>query len=189
MFGALLRLFTPLPTLHCPCCLTLVAASEVDALEVRVGGVPWGLGWSNYYAREGRLQWACRACVTSGRAVHADPTRQRFHRHPPFLAYFDITKTCEDCREAYVFTRSEQVFWYEERKFLVESRPIACAPCRKARRRRNGALQAYEAKLAVLDKTDAAQWLELAELLEVAGRFERATEYRNRARKLMPPLR
>ena len=187
MLGALLRFFTPLPTLHCPCCQSLVRASEVDALELRVGDVSWGIGWTNYYAVRGKLQWACGACLRSGRAVYARPRKQRFVDHPPHLAYFDIQKSCEDCKEAYVFEQSEQAFWYEELKFWVQSQPVACAPCRKARRTRIGALQAYEAKLRALDKTNPAHWLELAELLDVAGRTKKATELRNRGRKLMPP--
>ena len=125
--------------------------------------------------------------MSSGRAVYANPRNQRFLDHPPHLAFFDITKTCSDCQETYVFKQSEQTFWYEERKFWVQARPVACAPCRKLRRRRIAALQAYEAKLRVLDKSNPAQWLELAGLLDVAGRTAKATEFRNRGRKLMPP--
>ena len=189
MFGALLRFFTPLPTLLCPCCVKLVFASEVDALELRVGGTPaaWGRGWSSFCARNGTLQWACGACLGSGRAVYANPRNQRFVDHPPHLAYFDTPQVCSDCRKSYVFKQSEQVFWYEERKFWVQSRPMACVPCRKARRVRKEALQTYEVKLRALDKTNPAHWLELAELLEVAGRTKHAAECRNRGRKLLPP--
>ena len=50
--------------------------------------------------------------------------------------YVDATFVCRDCKEEFVFTASEQRFWYEERKFLPSVVPIRCVACRKKERKR-----------------------------------------------------
>ena len=129
----------------CPCCGkprdavegTSLAQLEDRLLEANLR--PWWNpkeGWSIEEAAKGQLQWACRRCVKSGRAIVANPVAQKFCDYPPYLAYFDVPLRCEDCGSKFVFEASEQRFWYEELKFWVQSRPKQCAACRKIRRDR-----------------------------------------------------
>lgn len=129
----------------CPCCGKERSAleeaplkrSEDKLLEANLS--PWWNpteGWSVEQAAHGKLQWACRYCLKSGRAIEANPVVQKFCDHPPYLAYFDVPLSCEDCGSKFVFEAKEQQFWYEELKFWVQSRPKQCAACRKIRRTR-----------------------------------------------------
>lgn len=45
--------------------------------------------------------------------------------------YEDITLTCKDCGNEFVFTAGEQAF-YAEKGF--ENQPVRCAACRRARK-------------------------------------------------------
>ncbi|WP_420841919.1 zinc-ribbon domain containing protein [Fimbriiglobus ruber] len=45
-----------------------------------------------------------------------------------------MNSTCEDCKQPFVFTASEQQFWYETLKFWVQSHPKQCISCRRVRR-------------------------------------------------------
>lgn len=64
----------------------------------------------------------------------AEPDQQQYVDHPPFFAYFDLEKKCETCGQDYVFSGKEQQYWYETLKFWVQSKPIACADCRRKKR-------------------------------------------------------
>ncbi len=81
-----------------------------------------------------RYQWACDACLQNGKAIMAEPDQQQYVDHPPFLAYFDLQKKCETCGQDYIFSGKEQQYWYETLKFWVQSKPIACAECRRKKR-------------------------------------------------------
>jgi hypothetical protein len=48
--------------------------------------------------------------------------------------YVDATFVCSDCSREFVFTANEQRFWYEDRRFWIDSLPKRCAECRKAER-------------------------------------------------------
>jgi hypothetical protein len=63
----------------------------------------------------------------------ADISKQDFTVCPRHW-YIDATFRCADCRSEFVFSAKEQLFWYEERKFYVDSQPKRCAACRKKER-------------------------------------------------------
>ena len=127
----------------CPCCGKVRAGvggtslAELEHKLVEANLSPWWsskAGWSVEEASKGTLQWACRYCLKSGRAIEGNPVVQKFCDYPPYLAYFDVPLRCEDCGSKFVFEAKEQQFWYEELKFWVQSRPKQCAACRKLRR-------------------------------------------------------
>jgi hypothetical protein len=124
--------------LVCPCCHQVRTVDETDLLEKERSAIGLNLeaGWSIKAAGDGTLQWACRHCIETSKAIEGRPLEQTFCDCPAYLAYYDVTLKCEDCREAFTFSAAEQQFWYETLKFWVQSRPKQCAPCRKARRAR-----------------------------------------------------
>ncbi len=78
-------------------------------------------------------------------AQRADTSKQAFTVCPRHW-YIDATFRCVDCGCEFVFSREEQKFWYEERKFYVDSQPNRCAACRKKGRVRKRNAQPPKAK-------------------------------------------
>jgi Probable zinc-ribbon domain len=122
--------------LICPCCSKLRPIVDTNLLQAEAYWIANGAPpeWLVSAARSGRLQWACRHCIKAGRALAGNPAVQTWRYHDPYLAFFDVELRCEDCKEQFLFTASEQRFWYETLKFWVQSRPKQCIPCRQARR-------------------------------------------------------
>ncbi|HLH71858.1 MAG TPA: zinc-ribbon domain containing protein [Chloroflexota bacterium] len=56
------------------------------------------------------------------------------------MSFTDITITCRDCGQPFVWTASEQEF-YQSRGF--ENQPVRCRDCRNARKSRNGGNGSY----------------------------------------------
>ncbi len=77
-------------------------------------------------------QWACDDCINSEKAILADPKKQNYSvGGRPYLAYYDLQRTCRSCGDDFLFSKEEQRFWYEELEFYVDSKPIHCKPCNK----------------------------------------------------------
>lgn len=68
-------------------------------------------------------------------AVRADISKQNYTVCPRHW-YVNATFICRDCGQEFVFTASEQRFWYEEKHFYVDSCPKSCVVCRQAERTR-----------------------------------------------------
>jgi hypothetical protein len=71
-------------------------------------------------------------------AVRADVTKQDYTVCPRHW-YIDATFKCRDCDEDFLFSAQEQRFWYEQRRFYVDSQPVRCPECRKKERARKAA--------------------------------------------------
>lgn len=125
----------------CPCCKQICDSDHLYPLremerEIRSRDTdPWrrSEGWADLAALSGELQWACTRCLVDGTALQANPNLQNFCDFNPYFAYFDITLQCVDCNVSFVFQASEQSYWYESLRFLVQSRPNRCLPCRRNR--------------------------------------------------------
>lgn len=149
----------------------------------------FGKLWPDYYAQGMRAdwsgwRWACNECIETGRAIAAQPWLQTFCDHKPYLAYFDQTYFCKDCRTEFVFSGKEQQYWYEELKFWVQSFPLRCLPCRRKRRERNMATQTLQKQLEelpVLPLQEPQQLLEIAGLYLLIGSQRKVTEFVGRA--------
>ena len=76
-------------------------------------------------------------------ARRADISKQHYTVCPRHW-YVDATFICSDCGREFVFTASEQRFWYEDRRFWIGSLPKRCAECRKAERTRLELRQRYD---------------------------------------------
>src|SRR5574341_1550125 len=80
-------------------------------------------------------------------AVRADISKQNYSVCPRHW-YVDATFACRDCDKEFTFTASEQRFWYEERRFWIDSLPTRCPPCRKEQRTRLNLRKRYDALIA-----------------------------------------
>jgi len=77
-------------------------------------------------------------------AQRADISQQNYSVCPRHW-YIDATIRCCDCLQDFAFSASEQRFWYEDRKFYVDSFPKRCAACRRKERTRLEHRQRYDA--------------------------------------------
>ena len=78
-------------------------------------------------------------------AVRADVTKQDFTVCPRHW-YVDAVFRCIDCGSDFLFSATEQRFWYEDRRFYVDSRPTRCVACRKKERARKRETQLSKKK-------------------------------------------
>jgi Probable zinc-ribbon domain len=72
-------------------------------------------------------------------AVRANIEAQYFGMGGPRVYYEDIERRCIDCKRSFVFSAHEQKYWYEVRRFWLDSTTIRCAPCRRKVRGDKGA--------------------------------------------------
>lgn len=139
-------------------------------------------GWSLRWAKKRKLYWACVKCFRSERALQAKPWLQTFLDWPPRFAYYDIKKRCEDCKNPFIFSGSEQQKWYEEFKFWVQSEPKQCPDCRRLRRKRAETNKALGLALTKLDPKDPLQLARVSELYLAIGSNRKASIFFTRAK-------
>ncbi len=80
-------------------------------------------------------------------AQKADISKQNYTVCPRHW-YVDATFICRDCGQEFVFTASEQHFWYEEKQFYVDSCPRSCVTCRREERTRVELRRRYDQIIA-----------------------------------------
>ena len=131
--------------------------------------------------------WAvCPQCISGGKAIVANPDRQDWGLGGPINAYWDQQRQCQYCGHDYLFAAKEQQFWYEEQRFITQSAPVACLPCRKELRNR---IRANEGLSALGKISKRTTWEELecrADLAYRAGAGRKALEYLRRAKNACP---
>jgi len=83
--------------------------------------------------------------IDYGTAVRADISKQDYTVCPRHW-YSDAIFKCADCGNEFLFSAREQRYWYEERKFYVDSYPKCCPDCRKMERARRASAQNPKSK-------------------------------------------
>ena len=143
----------------------------------------WNLeiGWSVNAAQQGWLVWACETCLKQGRAVESKPWLQISGYNLPTFAYFDEFRICSDCKKDFVFSASEQAYWYETLEFVVCSKPNQCPDCRKKRREVKQANLEIGEMLGSFERT-IPELFQLADLYEQIGSFQKSLEFLRRAK-------
>ena len=81
-------------------------------------------------------------------AQRADISKQNYSVCPRHW-YVDATFVCRDCTEEFIFSASEQRFWYEDRHFWIDSMPRQCISCRKKQRTRSNLRKHYDALITI----------------------------------------
>ncbi|MFK8163125.1 MAG: zinc-ribbon domain containing protein [Lewinella sp.] len=84
-------------------------------------------------------RWACDDCLQTKLALAGNPTLQRkehpMAHDPEYLAFRDVPKkACQDCDQPFVFTKEEQLFYYQTLGHSRSARAVRCLDCRRARR-------------------------------------------------------
>ncbi|HEY3319367.1 MAG TPA: zinc-ribbon domain containing protein [Planctomycetota bacterium] len=108
--------------------------------------------------------------IDYGSAQRADVAKQDFSVCPRHW-YVNATFRCKACDTKFVFSAEEQRFWYEERRFYVDSRPRQCPACRKQDRRMKLLKQRYDSLIskAVAGKDVGAKQAVVSLLDELAS--------------------
>ena len=105
-------------------------------------------------------------------AQRADVSKQHYTVCPRHW-YIDATFVCCGCGQEFVFTASEQRFWYEDMRFFIDSLPKRCIQCRKSERTRLELRKRYDALIAeALGQSTIEtkkQVVEIVNELEAAG--------------------
>ena len=106
-------------TAECPACNVQRDVAPIHEVEARLPGIPRVPSWAVSLAKTKRLAWGCEECLASGRALPADPTKQVYCCDVPYFAYRNMSVRCRDCGDDFVFGAAEQLFWYEELRFVL----------------------------------------------------------------------
>jgi hypothetical protein len=124
--------------------------------------------------------------IDYGTAERADVAKQDFSVCPRHW-YINATFRCEACGTKFVFSAQEQRFWYEARRFYVDSQPRRCPACRKQDRRTKLLKQQYDNLIsgAVAGEDVAAKQAVVAILDELASTSYRLTERMTERRQLL----
>ncbi|MEI6949841.1 zinc-ribbon domain containing protein [Paraflavisolibacter sp. H34] len=168
----------------CPCCLAPVYKRDLDRTLGRKVST-WGMIRKIEFGdlAIGEYQWACDGCLQSGRAIIADPDKQRYCDFDPCLAYFDIRQVCPDCGEDFLFSKEEQKFWYEELRFWVQSKPKYCPDCRKMKRQQKNLNKELSDILSHKENLSIKDLERLSALYSAISRPDKAKHYQNLALK------
>ncbi len=114
-----------------------------------------------------------------------DPSRQNTGGFAPeFFAYWDQKKRCTHCGASYLFTASEQKFWYEELRFYTRSEPTGCPDCRRKLRHYRRTNRKIAELLRSIDQKDWQALRELGHLYLQLGSKRTALETLRRAKNL-----
>lgn len=169
--------------LTCPCCRSTVTERDAGhALKSihKVNGIFFphdpqekeiDLLMLRHYHR-----WACDDCLLSNKAIKADPDRQPtgslMSHDTEYLAFWDSNWIdCRDCGEPFVFSKEDQLFYYQTLRKTREARAVRCQACRKAlKEQRRPALE-------------LGQMLENGELKNEADRDRVIANYRSLGRE------
>ncbi|MEL6254958.1 MAG: zinc-ribbon domain containing protein [Bacteroidota bacterium] len=172
--------------LKCPSCKAEISPKAAKACLER--DIPYGsityrvLGPS--LQNHKRPIWACDECLESGKAIIVDVSKQIYLDYDPYLAYVDRANICKSCGDHFVFSKSEQKYWYEELKFWVQVNPNNCQKCRKEIRHQKN----LNAELSFLLK-EKDNWIlpELERIVEIyieLEKYEKAKFYQGKIDKV-----
>ena len=163
----------------CPCCKKSIEQSQTKKTNAA------NLGFIPFFQN-----WACDRCIKDGKALLAEPKKQFYQfTYPwdhaiPFLAYYDIHFTCKACKEPFLFSKSEQQYWYEKLQFVVYSKPQHCKECRKEIRTAKNLNTELSNLLKEGKPTDKKSLLRIAEIYKEMGKPEKMKAYLAAAEKL-----
>jgi hypothetical protein len=129
-----------LEPLKCPCCNVMRSESEYlvfilqfnysvrDKFYCNMAGQILGnVYWID--AKKNAVDWACDKCLHANRAIKGTPGKQLYCDFPPHFSYFDKASICRDCKTEFIFSKEEQLHWYETLKFWVQSTKVRCRNC------------------------------------------------------------
>lgn len=110
----------------------------------------------------------CQQCISNKHIIIADRKKQETHWYLCFgwyniLYYQDKTLHCKSCKKDFLFSASEQQYWYEEAQIFTDVQPKFCAPCRKKNRQQT----AINKKLMSLTQKETFTKDDIEQIVEI----------------------
>lgn len=182
----------------CPVCLTERSDENTHLIRSKIAELAKTSWFDNLYEgnqelafkhlASGEYGWACDSCLKSGRALNADFNKQTFTHSPPYFSYADVIINCKTCSNDFIFTKEEQLYWYETLNFGVQSRAVNCISCRELKRERKERHDKAEAEInelkSSLNLQNAEQLEKLISLYQQIESYKKAEFYSNILKKL-----
>lgn len=164
---------------RCPCCKTVVDERELQQVFNRKrNGIRPSIFleyeyhfWESY--ENGFKNWVCDDCIIKGKAIKSDISKQLFVDYLPHFAYYDKTKNCETCGDEFIFTKTEQQYWYETLQFWVQAKCVNCKKCYQLRKLKTELSKLLEDK----SKMSLADFDRVIEIYHLLGKVEKSKEY------------
>lgn len=104
-------------------------------------------------------------------AERADTSKQDFSVCPRHW-YIDAYFVCQMCEQQFLWSRSEQRYWFEELRLWIDSHPFLCRECRARKRDITAVRRSYDAGIGsalssgtVMEKEALRQVLQEFEVL------------------------
>lgn len=178
--------------IQCPCCQQQKEEKnyrQILSLFPFQGAIR-DINSGHYYIDNRLYQWACDQCLKTGKAILGDPKKQYYtfssplDAASPYLAYFDQNRRCRQCDTKFAFPKEEQLYWYEELKFVVYSEPKQCPSCRKSIREAKALNQELSELLQNGTPYSVAALNRIATIYKLMGNDEKTTAFQRKAEKL-----
>jgi hypothetical protein len=146
-------------TVACRCCEKRCDATNLTRLGTWLANHKIYGDDALVYARNSYVAWACDTCIDSGKALAATAIHQNMGNSYglPYFAYIDQQKQCETCKTSFLFSKEEQLYWYEDLNFPVYADAINCKNCRKTIRDENAETTKLSQLISNLDASDVKE--------------------------------
>lgn len=129
------------------------------------------------------IHWACDVCIKTKKVILAKPDKQDYSIHPYFV-YLNLNKNCNSCNKEYIYTKEEQLFWYEELGENYWSRANNCLDCRRQKREVNYKNNKLSKLISNLNENDIESLSEVIELYLKMDKLEKAKFYLSKLKKV-----
>lgn len=122
--------------------------------------------WNNKYAQMPPIR--CKQCINNQHIIIANRKKQTIHGYLDsvwhnILYYQDKTLHCKSCKKDFLFSASEQQYWYEEAQIFTDVEPKFCLPCRKKNRQQT----AINKKLMLLTQKETLTKDDIEQIVEL----------------------
>ncbi|MDW3646622.1 MAG: zinc-ribbon domain containing protein [Bacteroidia bacterium] len=172
--------------LKCPSCKAEISAKAAKAClekDIPYGNIFYRISGPSLQNHK-RPIWACDECLQVGKAIIADISKQVYLDYDPYVAYVDRSKICKTCGDHFVFSKTEQKFWYEDLQFWVQVQPNNCLPCRKEIRHQKNLNSELSFLLKEKDDWILAELERIVEIYIELEKFEKAKFYQSKIDKV-----
>jgi hypothetical protein len=168
------------PTLTCNLCLENVPIEKTSHASNSVKA---------YLQKYKTASVYCQNCMEKHHILVANWKKQNYLKGylmcwSPILYYQDYTKHCKVCETDFVFSASEQKFWYETAQIFTDASPKMCKTCRQDARLKN---PIHEQLKTLLPQAEAnptkAILLEISQLYSELGNKTKAGIFLQKAQK------
>ncbi len=176
--------------MKCPVCKKKKRLFDTDLIDIIAKASPTANHARNWVKEVQQLQWtkwACKACVKSKKAIKADISKHTYIGSTEHYFYIDNPRKCTSCKKSYVFTASEQKFWYEIARLPTDATPDFCKACRTENVSKKNSQKALMKLLPQLNPEDPEIQENITDLVKAIGSAEKAVGFLKDAKSSRPP--